>query len=58
MCDNYIVADIMCANGEWTDADPEVSNLTENILIIGKIALCSLRGWVSMSLMGSVKILA
>ena len=24
MCDNYIVADIMCANGQWTDADPEV----------------------------------
>ena len=24
MCDNYIVADIMCANGEWSDADPEV----------------------------------
>jgi len=23
MCDNYIVADIMCANGEWSDADPE-----------------------------------
>jgi len=24
MCDNFIVADIMCTNGEWTDADPDV----------------------------------
>jgi len=24
MCHNFIVADIMCTNGQWTDADPEL----------------------------------
>lgn len=24
ICDNFIVADIQCVNGDWTDADPEV----------------------------------